>query len=77
MPRVLTDRQGDVLLRLCEGRSEQAIAAEFGITPATVQQHLYLIRHRLGATEFVDLCALGADDVAAAVARAHRRAETP
>ena len=77
MPRLLTDRQGDVLVLVCEGRSERAIAEALRLSPKTVRSYLAQIHRRVRATAAADVCALAAEDVAAAVERANRRAETP
>jgi DNA-binding CsgD family transcriptional regulator len=75
MPRLLTDRQADALRLVCEGASERTIAEELGIAPATARKLVGLIRQRLQATQPMDLCALGAEDVAASTERALRRTE--
>jgi DNA-binding NarL/FixJ family response regulator len=44
----LTDRERDVLLEVCEGRSNKEIAWRLGITEKTVKAHLTSIFSRLG-----------------------------
>jgi DNA-binding NarL/FixJ family response regulator len=77
MPRTLTDRQGDVLLLMCEGRSERAIAEALRLSPRTVRSYLAQIHRRVPATEAADVCAMAAEDVAAAADRAQRRQASP
>ena len=77
MPRLLTDRQGDVLMQSCEGRTEWAIAEALRLSPRTVRSYLAQIHQRVDATEAADVCALAAEDVVAAVERANRRTEKP
>jgi DNA-binding CsgD family transcriptional regulator len=77
MARLLTDRQAEALLLRCGGASDAEIAGELRLSLRTVRSLMAQIRLRLGATDPVDLCALGADDVAAAVDRAQRSADTP
>ena len=69
MPRLLTDRQGDVLMLVCAGRSGRAIAEALRFSPKTVRSYLDQIHRRVRATAAADVCALAAADVAAAVAR--------
>jgi two-component system, NarL family, nitrate/nitrite response regulator NarL len=46
---LLTGKEREVLARLAEGRSNQAIAAALHVTPATVKTHLAHIYEKLGA----------------------------
>jgi DNA-binding NarL/FixJ family response regulator len=46
---VLTPREHDVALRLREGRSTRAIAAELGISDVTVRRHASELMRKLGA----------------------------
>lgn len=51
----LTPRQTEIVARLCEGKSNKAIARELGISPSTVKVHLHAafrslgVHNRLGA----------------------------
>ena len=77
MPRLLTDRQADVLLLLCAGMTRRQAAASLGIRPDSVSQLLADARARIGPGTPAELCARCPDDLAAAEARAKRRAERP
>ena len=77
MPRLLTDRQGDVLFLLCEGMTRAEAAAALGLTPARVSTHLTRALVRLGSGTPAERRARALDDLAAAAQRARRRAETP
>jgi DNA-binding NarL/FixJ family response regulator len=46
---LLTGKEREVLARLAEGRSNQAIAAALHVSPATVKTHLAHIYEKLGA----------------------------
>jgi DNA-binding NarL/FixJ family response regulator len=46
---LLTSKEREVLARLAEGRSNQAIAAALHVSPATVKTHLAHIYEKLGA----------------------------
>ena len=48
---LLTGKEREVLARLAEGRSNQAIAAALHVTPATVKTHLAHIYEKLGASD--------------------------
>lgn len=48
---LLTGKEREVLARLAEGRSNQAIAAALHVTPATVKTHLSHIYEKLGASD--------------------------
>jgi DNA-binding NarL/FixJ family response regulator len=71
MPRLLTDRQADVLTQLCGGASENQIANVLGIPAPEVADLLAQIYARLGTADPVDLCALASGDVAGSVDRMH------
>jgi len=46
----LTPRQTEVLSLVAEGRTNAEIAATLGISPATVKQHVMVLRIKLGET---------------------------
>jgi DNA-binding NarL/FixJ family response regulator len=48
---LLTGKEREVLARLAEGRSNQAIAAALHVSPATVKTHLAHIYEKLGASD--------------------------
>ena len=73
MPRLLTDRQADVLRLLCAGVSPAQAGQELGITRKGVDSHLHAIRKRLGVSPLPELCRRGAREVAAASERVVRR----
>lgn len=54
--RRLTDRQGQVVRLLCEGKTEQEIADQLGITLMSVKQHRFNALQRLGRIQLTDLC---------------------
>lgn len=73
MPRLLTDRQGDVLRLLCAGMTTRDAARELGIARAVVHQHLGGARARLGPGTPAELCARAPDDIALAERRRRER----
>ena len=54
----LTSRQQDVLDSLVRGLSNKDIAAELGIAPSVVREHLYAIFRKLGAANRQDAVAI-------------------
>lgn len=44
----LTEREGDILSRLCEGTGTAGIAASLGISPRTVETHVHHLLTKLG-----------------------------
>jgi FixJ family two-component response regulator len=54
--KLLTDRQGEVLRGLCDGRTEQEIADSFGISVTSVKQHTSAIRARTRQRSIPELC---------------------
>jgi two-component system nitrate/nitrite response regulator NarL len=46
----LTDRQRQIMERLCEGKPTKVIARDLGLCPNTVKEHLYQAYKRLGVT---------------------------
>jgi DNA-binding CsgD family transcriptional regulator len=77
MPRLLTDRQADVLRLVCAGAMPAAVTAALGIRPVSLYHHRQHIRARLGVRDLAEACTRCPDDLAAAEERAKRRAETP
>jgi DNA-binding NarL/FixJ family response regulator len=67
--RQLTDRQGEVVRLLCEGKTEHEIAEQFGITLMTVKQHRFNARQRLGRISLIDLCRVAEEETPLAVRR--------
>lgn len=56
-PPVLTDRQRQVLRRIIDGRTNKEIAREFGISEATVKEHVSRIFDTLGVRNRADAVA--------------------
>ena len=77
MPRLLTDRQADVLVLLSRGTTQRQATAALGVRPDAVRRCITDARVRLGPSTIPELCARCPDDLAAAEERAKRRAETP
>ena len=77
MPRVLTDRQADVLRLLCAGMTRAEAAAALGVRPDAVRKYLTDARVRLGTGTPAELCARCPDDLAAAEERAAGPAPAP
>jgi DNA-binding CsgD family transcriptional regulator len=75
MPRVLTDRQADVLRLVCAGATPAEITAALEIRPITLYHHRQHIRARLGVCDLAEACSRCPDDLAAAEERAKRRAQ--
>ena len=70
MPRVLTDRQIEVLRLRCAGKKSAEVAAELGIALQTVWHHGYQTRLRLGTPVLAEQCRIAAEDIAEAETRA-------
>lgn len=51
----LTDREGEVLAEVLEGKANKAIAAELGISEQTVKLHLNRVYGKLGVSRRVEL----------------------
>ncbi len=54
----LTQRESDVVLELCRGRSSAALAACLNISPATIRTHLRNIFSKIGVNSRVELVSL-------------------
>lgn len=57
----LTDREGEVLAEVLEGKPNKSIAAELGISEQTVKLHLNRVYGKLGVTRRVELMKALAD----------------
>lgn len=57
-PPTLTTRQEDTLRLLCDGATNQQIAAALGISEPTVQKHIASIKERLGAATRAQVVAI-------------------
>lgn len=55
-PRI-TERQREVLLKLCEGSADKQIAASLGISITCVRKHIAECRRRVGARSREELVA--------------------
>jgi DNA-binding NarL/FixJ family response regulator len=53
---LLTDRQADVLWLMCDGWTDQEIAEDLGITPATARQYRSNVRQRLAKVPIPEVC---------------------
>ncbi|MGM0576531.1 MAG: response regulator transcription factor [Myxococcota bacterium] len=51
----LTARESQVFVRLVEGHSVSAIAAELDVSPSTISNHVAAVRTKLGASSVADL----------------------
>ena len=54
----LSTRQADVLRRVCAGQSDDAIAGELGVSPATIRGYRGRIRRRFGDASMAAVCRL-------------------
>ncbi|MGQ9731144.1 MAG: response regulator transcription factor [Candidatus Zipacnadales bacterium] len=52
---LLTRREYEIIRTLCEGRSNQEIATQLGISEKTVKNHLFHIYHRIGLKRRTEL----------------------
>ena len=75
MPRLVTDRQADLLYLWGAGMTAAEAARAVGITPASSYDHVVKAKIRLGPSTIDELCERCAADLAAAEERARRRSE--
>jgi DNA-binding CsgD family transcriptional regulator len=54
----LTSREREILVKLCEGETYQAIARGLGISPHTVDTHIRRLRRKAGVTNRSQLVVL-------------------
>jgi DNA-binding CsgD family transcriptional regulator len=54
----LTSREREILIKMCEGGTYQAIARELGISRHTVDTHMRRIRRKTGVTSRSQLVVL-------------------